>query len=178
MCPNHDVVMFHPWKVNPPYLVSVVNCYVDNPLFLTFSALLRPLPDFPLGGSYLTPTCPLFRILPLWSHTGSFVHLGFTCLPPSIPIYIAPCPIFWFLYVPVSSYGLATPPISPTPLPWRRKNLFLLSTQIIYGRRFSPPRLLAPPYPLVIFLSVTNLQYMTQSHPLPLCCLPTDNISS
>ena len=28
VCPNHEVVMFQPRTVNPPYLVSVVNCYI------------------------------------------------------------------------------------------------------------------------------------------------------
>ena len=50
VCSNHEVVMFQPRTVTPPYLGSVINCYVATPFFLTRSALLRPPPDFYLGG--------------------------------------------------------------------------------------------------------------------------------
>ena len=42
VCTNHEVVMFRPRTVTPPYLGSVVNCNVATPLFLPappFSAL-------------------------------------------------------------------------------------------------------------------------------------------
>ena len=104
VCPNHEVVMFQPRTVTPPYLVSVVNSYLATPFFLTLSALLcpsLPSPWFPSGGGARTCTWPLFYLLPLCSHTGSFSHLGVPCLPPSTPIPISSFPIFWLLYVPI-----------------------------------------------------------------------------
>ena len=126
LCPNHEVVIFQPRTVTPPYLASVVNCYVATPFFLTRSALLcpsLPSPWFPSEGGDHTRTWPLFHILPSCSHTGSFYHMGVTCLPPSIPILIDHWPIFWILYVPVSSYGFTTPSISPTLLHCLRNNI-------------------------------------------------------
>ena len=38
VCPNYEVVMFQPRTVTPPYLVSVVNCYV--------SYSFKPAPPF------------------------------------------------------------------------------------------------------------------------------------
>ena len=44
-----------------PYLVSAVNCYVATPFFLNRSTLIRPPPDFPLGGG--CPYPPLATLL-------------------------------------------------------------------------------------------------------------------
>ena len=83
VCPNHEVVMFQHWTVTPPYIGSIVNCYVATPLFLTRSALLRPLPDLPLGGGARTRPWPLSClpvlhphriILPHWLHLYPSQH--------------------------------------------------------------------------------------------------------
>ena len=94
VCLNHEVVMFQHWTVTPPYIGSIVNCYIATPLFLTRSALLRPLPDLPLGGGVPAPAPGHSPVYPSCSHTGSFAHLGVTCLHPSILRPIATCPIF------------------------------------------------------------------------------------
>ena len=55
VCPNYEVVMFQPQTVTPPYLGSVINCYVR------YSTLLNPLHPsppsacFPSGGGVPSP---------------------------------------------------------------------------------------------------------------------------
>ena len=93
VCLNYELAMLQPRTVIPPYLGSVVNCYIATPFFLTCFALLYSPPDLPLGGGYHTRPWPLSRIIPQCSHTGSFSHLGITCLRPIIRRPIAHCPI-------------------------------------------------------------------------------------
>ena len=50
VCPNYEVVMFQPRTVTPPYLGSVVNCYVATKLFLNLYTLLLHPPDLLLRG--------------------------------------------------------------------------------------------------------------------------------
>ena len=124
VCPNHEVVMFQPRTLAPPYIGSVIKCYIATPFFLTRSALLRPPPDFCMGGGVdrIRPW-PLSCLLLSFSYTVSFAHLGVTGFRPSIPIPISPCPIFWLFCFPVSSSALAPPAGIPAPLPYHRQNI-------------------------------------------------------
>ena len=123
VCPNHEVVMFRHRTLTPLYLGFFINCYVATPFFLTRSTLLRPPPDFPLGG-VPAPASIHSPVYPSCIHTGSFSHMGVTCLCPSIPIPIAPWPILWLIWVHVSSSTVATSAVFPTPIPCHRQNLF------------------------------------------------------
>ena len=119
VCPNYELVMFQPRIVNPMDLGSVANCYVVN--------FLIPVPPFSdshlmsAWGGY--PLMPLFSIqsLRLCLHTGSFAHLGVTCLRPRIMRPVAPC--IRIRYLPASP-ALSTHSRFPTPRPCRRQNLF------------------------------------------------------
>ena len=88
VCLNHEVVMFQPRTVTPLYLGSVINCYVATPLFLTRSALIWLLSDFPLGGvnSPPPPECikkfSLFTGSLCWSVYYSILTFFVWSLPP------------------------------------------------------------------------------------------------
>ena len=90
VCPNHEVVMFQPRTATPPYLGSVVKCYVSISTLLNLlrpspplSSLIRPPPDFRLGGCHHPPLATLpstyvvqpHRIIrPPWRHLSLSQH--------------------------------------------------------------------------------------------------------
>ena len=145
VCLNYEVMIFQPWKVTPTYLCSVVNRYVS------YSTLLNPLRSSPpsawfySGGGACTRTWTLYCLLPSYSHTGLFFHLGVTCLCPSIPRPIALCPIFFLLCVTLSSAS-ATPAGFTMSLPFWWRNIFkvaircfLAAVYLHQGSRSLPP---------------------------------------
>ena len=77
VCTIYDVVMLQPHRATPPYLGSIVNCYIANPFFLTQSALLFPPSGFPLRGGFLYP--PLDTLL-----STSAVHPHSIIFPPEL----------------------------------------------------------------------------------------------
>ena len=81
VCPSHEVVMFQPRTVTPPYLGSVVNCYVR------YSTILNPLRPSPPCAWFLSGGVPA----PAPGHSPIYFYRAAT--QDHLPTWVSPVSI-------------------------------------------------------------------------------------
>ena len=158
VCPNYEVVEFQNFTVTPPE-------YRLCPLVLRIyycptSPSLPAIQCTSRVGIPLLPRHPLHQRLPCFC-TGSSVHLGVTCLRPSIPMF-PDSPLSFAVRDPPLQPPLA--PVTPVvfllpPYPCPCKNSFYRDLRLLLCCCLPPPW--HPEYPpsLITRISRTNVNY-------------------
>ena len=116
VCPNHEVVMFHPRTVTLPHLGSVVNCYVSYSNLINLLYPSPPSARFPSGG-VPTPTPVQYTVY--FCRASTQDHFPTWLSPVSVPASQDPS-------LPAQSSDSSTslyPPTPPRLLYFQRRSL-------------------------------------------------------